>query len=506
AGVDRIWENCKVLHAATEGNVIFSHMTETKTLATSIAINPELLALTPRQVSLAKKETKQTPTASPMETKTLLLLSIAQYLQSNGLSKTLKKFRSEAQLEEVSFKGSTLDLEEICLNYLKTAGHAARKNGLKKGGTHMTGEGDLGGSLPEVLDEKKKKRSGESNVDAANHHTQEMKNGAVNEKVKAKEKKKSKKNSDFLGKDSKMASLKELEESAGDVTYELQLDEITVKGKVKKSKKRQQVSESLVPRELASFEGNDIISSKEVKKSKNSKEKSKHKSDDDEQHTAKERQDKKTKAENALSSTKTSDEGIEVKKVSKKRKRLESEENECKPLDDDTLDEHKRGKGGDVEDDEVDRQLAKLEASGISKGAEDTGSNGQNGQFNLTEETPIKHFDDPDNVKEEDGEESAERKKMKKQHNGSAEPTAAKAFQRIKVDEVVYVDDRLKDNSYWAKDGAESGYGAKAQEVLGQVRGRDFRHEKTKKKRGSYRGGQIDLQSHSVKFNYSDDE
>ena len=38
------------------------------------------------------------------------------------------------------------------------------------------------------------------------------------------------------------------------------------------------------------------------------------------------------------------------------------------------------------------------------------------------------------------------------------------------------------------------------------VSSRDFRHEKTKKKRGSYRGGQIDLQTHSVKFNYSDDE
>lgn len=35
---------------------------------------------------------------------------------------------------------------------------------------------------------------------------------------------------------------------------------------------------------------------------------------------------------------------------------------------------------------------------------------------------------------------------------------------------------------------------------------RDFRHEKTKKKRGSYRGGQIDLQAHSVKFNYSDED
>ncbi|XP_030544969.1 lisH domain-containing protein C1711.05 [Rhodamnia argentea] len=479
-------------------------MPETKTLAASIAISPKLLALTPRQVSLAKKETKRTPTASPMETKTLLLLSIAQYLQSNGFSKTLKKFRSEAQLEEVSFKGSTLDLEEICLNYLKTAGHAATKNGLEKGGTHMIGEGDLGGSLLEVLDRKKKKRSGESNVDTANHHTEEMKNDAVNEKVKAKEKKKSKKNSDFPGKDSKMTSLKELEESAGDVICGLQSDEITVKGKNKKSKGREQVSESPVPRDLASFEGN---SSKEVKKSKNRKEKSKHKSDDDEQHTAKERQDDdETKAENAVCFTKTSDEGIKVKKVSKKRKRLESEENGCKPVDHDTLDEPKRRKGGDVKDDKADRQLAKLKASGISKGVDDTRSNGQNGQCNRAEETPIKHFDGSDNVKEEDGEESAKRKNMKKQHNGSAEPTAAKAFQRIKVDEVVYADDRLKDNSYWAKDGAESGYGAKAQEVLGQVRGRDFRHEKTKKKRGTYRGGQIDLHSHSVKFNYSDDE
>jgi hypothetical protein len=32
-----------------------------------------------------------------------------------------------------------------------------------------------------------------------------------------------------------------------------------------------------------------------------------------------------------------------------------------------------------------------------------------------------------------------------------------------------------------------SGWGFKAQQTLGQVRGKDFRHEKTKKKRGSYR-------------------
>ncbi|KAM0937265.1 putative transcription factor interactor and regulator LisH family [Dioscorea sansibarensis] len=94
--------------------------------------------------------------------------------------------------------------------------------------------------------------------------------------------------------------------------------------------------------------------------------------------------------------------------------------------------------------------------------------------------------------------------KSRKKEKHSVEPKTA--FQRVKVDEVKFVDERLQDNSYWAKDGADIGYGAKAQEVLGQVRGRDFRHEKTKKKRGTYRGGQIDLQSHSVKFNYSDDE
>jgi hypothetical protein len=51
---------------------------------------------------------------------------------------------------------------------------------------------------------------------------------------------------------------------------------------------------------------------------------------------------------------------------------------------------------------------------------------------------------------------------------------------------------RLKDNTYLGTFGA-NGWGHKANEVLARVRGKDFRHEKTKKKRGSYRGGAIDL-------------
>lgn len=43
-------------------------------------------------------------------------------------------------------------------------------------------------------------------------------------------------------------------------------------------------------------------------------------------------------------------------------------------------------------------------------------------------------------------------------------------------------------------------------QVLSQVRGKDFRHEKTKKKRGSYRGGAIETSAVcSYKFE-SDDE
>lgn len=93
-----------------------------------------------------------------------------------------------------------------------------------------------------------------------------------------------------------------------------------------------------------------------------------------------------------------------------------------------------------------------------------------------------------------------------KDNQESNTPKTAKSFQRVKVEEVKFSDPRLQDNSYWGKDGAENGYGAKAQEVLGQVKGKDFRHEKTKKKRGSYTGGMIDLQSYSTKFSYSDDE
>ena len=81
-------------------------------------------------------------------------------------------------------------------------------------------------------------------------------------------------------------------------------------------------------------------------------------------------------------------------------------------------------------------------------------------------------------------------------------------FKRVQDGEWMHEVGRLSevDNSYEARFG-EGGYGAKANEKLRTVRGKDFRHEKTKRKRGTYRGGVIDTgMGTSFKFANSDDE
>jgi nucleolin len=52
--------------------------------------------------------------------------------------------------------------------------------------------------------------------------------------------------------------------------------------------------------------------------------------------------------------------------------------------------------------------------------------------------------------------------------------------------------------------GAQGSWGEKANKDLINTRGKSFRHEKTKKKRGSYRGGKIDTNTYSIKFEESD--
>ncbi|KAI8901100.1 SRP40, C-terminal domain-containing protein, partial [Globomyces pollinis-pini] len=77
-------------------------------------------------------------------------------------------------------------------------------------------------------------------------------------------------------------------------------------------------------------------------------------------------------------------------------------------------------------------------------------------------------------------------------------------FSRIFRDKFDFSSEVLKDNTFMGKGGAEGSYGHKAHMDLIVTRGKGFRKEKDKKKRGSYRGGRIDFESHSFKFDNSD--
>ncbi|TXG61111.1 hypothetical protein EZV62_012474 [Acer yangbiense] len=427
-------------------------------------INPAILLFKPRQVLLAMPTMKLNidRTLKP-EQKASLLQSIAGYLKSSGFSKTLKKFLSEAQIEKDDLSDSTLNLEDIFCNYLETCDQSGKKicgqkvqDLLMDGNSEIVKEADFAAGVGTVS-KKKKRRSNEVNLgtvgqsEDSGKFTDSKENNLITDNtvlelnVKSKDKKKNKKTSDSHGQ-AEQVSADVMKEPTDGVLCDQQLQEPEKKHKDKK-KKRKQDSESVIE----NVEHHESI--KEFDEGKLSRTKSK-------------KDNINTPAEDATD---------KESKQSKKRKRLASEENNSQPIDKNEVEESKRRKTKGLEEQRGSEQVTEVNAT-------------------------------PGNSNIEKGEKSASHKSMKKQANGSAEPNTVKAFQRVKVDDVVFTDERLKDNSYWAKDGAEIGYGAKAQEVLGQVRGRDFRHEKTKKKRGSYRGGLIDLQTHSVKFNYSDEE
>ncbi|KWU41739.1 hypothetical protein RHOSPDRAFT_10393, partial [Rhodotorula sp. JG-1b] len=83
---------------------------------------------------------------------------------------------------------------------------------------------------------------------------------------------------------------------------------------------------------------------------------------------------------------------------------------------------------------------------------------------------------------------------------GKQQQGMTERFRRVKAEEIEFVDERLKDNSFAARPAGMSDYGAKASADLIVTRGKGFTKEKNKKKRGSYRGGEITMASHSIKF------
>ncbi|KAH9981146.1 SRP40, C-terminal domain-containing protein [Lactifluus volemus] len=87
-----------------------------------------------------------------------------------------------------------------------------------------------------------------------------------------------------------------------------------------------------------------------------------------------------------------------------------------------------------------------------------------------------------------------------KVRGGKASRKSNTPFQRVKVEMTEYHDENLRDNTFESRAARPDDYGAKAHRDLIVTRGDGFRKEKNKKKRGSYRGGNITLESHSFKF------
>jgi len=79
-----------------------------------------------------------------------------------------------------------------------------------------------------------------------------------------------------------------------------------------------------------------------------------------------------------------------------------------------------------------------------------------------------------------------------------AYPKRNEPFRRVRAEEIT-VDPRF-DNSFEAKRGATGDWGEKAHKALSVTRGKGFRHEKNKKKKGHYTGGSISMAVNSIKF------
>nr|XP_053645758.1 nucleolar and coiled-body phosphoprotein 1-like isoform X2 [Cherax quadricarinatus] len=71
-------------------------------------------------------------------------------------------------------------------------------------------------------------------------------------------------------------------------------------------------------------------------------------------------------------------------------------------------------------------------------------------------------------------------------------------YRRVRAEEVDV--DYKFDNSFKAKQGAQGSWGERAYRDLKETRGKGYRQEKNKKKKGSYRGGALDFGVNSVKF------
>uniref|UniRef100_A0A0E0MPJ8 Srp40 C-terminal domain-containing protein n=1 Tax=Oryza punctata TaxID=4537 RepID=A0A0E0MPJ8_ORYPU len=442
---------------------------------------PRQVALSAAAAAMAKEESRKEkksktktgkgPAAAvPDARRSAVVAAVAAFLESSGFPRALAALQSEANLEADSWRSSPVSLEELVSGFLDSSNSAP--------GASINGGIEQEKTAAGVAEDgckKKKKKGGDTEVSEAENKVAEpsaVQKPSENVDVETKEKKQKKKKSKKQENDEDVKARLEKAESAiinkFGTTGTLKEDSKNglVDGapveKGKKKKKAKSTPETSDKVETGSTDaGADCVKGK-----------------GDAVETEKDDNEKKSKKK--LKKSKENIEVVENKEVAGKDSAPKSNDENNSGMETD-----KGENGMPPSDNAVVGKKRKLEEVG--------GSN------------PPAKEDNTASQKLSNGSSEDDAKPNKRQKK-SSEPKTVNAFQRVKLEDVKFADERLQDNSYWAKGGADSGYGAKAQEVLGQVRGRGFRHEKTKKKRGSYRGGQIDLQTHSIKFNDSDDE
>jgi len=73
-------------------------------------------------------------------------------------------------------------------------------------------------------------------------------------------------------------------------------------------------------------------------------------------------------------------------------------------------------------------------------------------------------------------------------------------FRRVKAEQYDEATFAQLDNRFNSMSNARGSWGEQANNTLKIVQGKSFKHEKTKKKRGAYMGGQINMAVNSIKF------
>ncbi|KAB5514722.1 hypothetical protein DKX38_028628 [Salix brachista] len=418
------------------------------------------------------KDSSKTQTLKP-EQKTLLLHSIANYLENTGgFSKSLKKFECEAKFEKDDLgDDSLIDLEEVFCKFLKTSDDTSKKlesnqvqdiqmndvakkkkkcdtdaikNQLRAGDKVKNSE-----SVEEIITNdivatevksKEKKKNYDSHGQEEQDNVEALKEPADNGAGESPDKKhKSKKKKSNLESESRddndgrhLAEPVSMEEKSKDVASskgnKVTDGETDNKPKDKKRKKNKPFDSAIGNGEQHVSEIKQGANADSVLDNKNIKSEGKKKMKNaafSENLSAEMLDEEKSNSEKDDSKNLKEDVNDKENKSSKKRKRLSSEDDATQPADEKATEESKRRK---------------------TESSEELKENGQaNGNL------------------EKNGAKSTPQKSMK-ENNGSVEtgtislqPKTVKHFQRVKVEEVVFSDERLKDNSYWAKDGAEDG-------------------------------------------------